>query len=342
MALQQYKWAFSILILLFEMAPFLEQPLLAQECAACIPSELSQDVSSTLEKPRTDMRASNDAWVIHQRVDEVTVLFTVTTGQKYVDDLTQNEIRITDGGKPPARISMFGHQSDLPLRLGLLVDTSDSVNYRFNFEKDAASQFLRKIVRPGTDKAFLEAFALESNIVQDYTDQADALAQGISLLNAGGATAMYDAIVYGCEKLSNVAEREPAARILVVLSDGDDNSSQDTLHQAIAVAQRRQVTVYTVSVNGGGFLGSGDRNLKELALQTGGRMFFPKDAKTIVEAFSAIEQEMRSRYAISYQPSDVTFDGRFRRIEIAVVGMRKKLHVHARKGYNTPLSPQAR
>jgi Ca-activated chloride channel family protein len=278
-----------------------------------------------------------DPWTIRKRVDEVTVFFTATKGHKYVDDLTEQDVTVKDDNKPVTKIAAFGHQSDLPLRLGLLVDTSNSVHYRFSFEQEASTRFLQKIVRRETDLAFVMGFSDHVVLTQDYTGDAERLAHGVSALHSDGATSLFDAVRIACRKLTNGNESQ-AARILVILSDGEDNSSKSTLQEAIAYAQRGEVTIYTISTNNSSYLRPGDKILKNLALQSGGQMFAPSSSKEMVRAFSAIEQEMRSRYALAYQPSDLVADGRFRRIEIIAQRLRKKFHVHARKGYYAPVA----
>ena len=299
-----------------------EQRSWAQDCITCTTSALREE--------------DTEPWIIRQRVDEVTVFFTVTRGQTYVSELAREDITITDDGKPPERTLAFGHQSDLPLRLGVLIDTSDSVEDRFDFEKEAASKFLRTIIRPEKDEAFVMGFSVGSSLVQDYTDDPDEMAESIAALNAGGATAIFDAIRSSSEKLADTNDGEPAARILVLLSDGDDNSSWSTLRQAIEIAQRREVTIYTISTKRSDPLMRESRVLERLASETGGRVFFPKDAGATAKAFVSIEQEMRSRFAVSYQPRDLLLDGRFRHITINARRAGKKLRVYARRGYYTP------
>jgi Ca-activated chloride channel family protein len=219
----------------------------------------------------------------------------------------------------------------------LLVDTSNSVHYRFSFEQEASTRFLQKIVRRETDLAFVMGFSEHVVLTQDYTGDAERLAHGVSALHSDGATSLFDAVRIACRKLTNGNESQ-AARILVIVSDGEDNSSKSTLQEAIAYAQRGEVTIYSISTNNSSYLRPGDKILKNLALQSGGQMFAPSSPKEMVRAFSAIEQEMRSRYALAYQPSNLVADGRFRRIEIIAQRLRKKFHVHARKGYYAPVA----
>jgi VWFA-related protein len=174
---------------------------------------------------------SSDPWTVQKRVDEVTVFFTATDGHRFVQDLTQENIRVMDDHKPVGRISAFGHQRDLPQRLGLVVDTSSSVNPHFRFEQQASIQFVRQIVRRGLDQAFVLGFADHANVTQDYSDDPEQLAAGVAALHNGGGTALFDAIYSACEKLTTAKASEPEARILIVLSDGDDNTSRTTLSE---------------------------------------------------------------------------------------------------------------
>lgn len=279
--------------------------------------------------------------IIRKRVDEVVAFFTVTKGRKYVDNLRESDINIVDDGKPPARISDFGHQSDLPLRLGVLVDTSDSVRHRFKFEKDATSHFLRQILRSQTDEVFLSGFAQHSNLVQDYTDNPERVDQGFSLLSFGGNTAIYDAVRIACRKLAQQSDAM-STRILVLLSDGDDNLSESTMTQAIESAQRADVSIYAISTNGSSHKTTGDEVLHLLAIETGGKAFFPRDPDHFVNSFRSIRQELRSRYMVAYRPDGFVFDGRFRRIQIFAKRLAEEFRVHTRFGYYAPLIRDSR
>lgn len=330
------EYAIACILIVICTLTLLNLPAWSQACHDCQATQLpSPFMGNAVLAPDTfgNPGPSNDPWVIRKHVDEVNVFFTVTKGHKYIDDLQPNEVTVTDDRQPPARISYFGHQSDLPLRLSLVVDTSNSVHSRFEFEKDAASRFLRQIVRPQTDQAFVLGFSDKARLAQDYASEPEVLHRGIATLNSGGGTALFDAVQLACAKLANHPEDRPTARVLVLLSDGDDNASKSTLQQAIEDAQRKEVTIYSISTNNSGYQRPGDEVLRQLAVETGGDMFFPNNAKDTVKAFSAIEQEMRSRYALFYQPNDLSEDGRYHRIQIIVQRLRKKFRVHARKGY---------
>jgi VWFA-related protein len=274
-------------------------------------------------------------------VNEVTIFLTATDRHGFVQDLTQENIRVTDAGKPVAKINAFRHQRDLTLWLGLLVDTSGSVNPRFRFEQQAAIQFLHTIVRRNLDHAFVLGFSDRANVTQDFSDDPVLLTTGVTALHNGGGTALFDAIHEACDKLSTAAaDEQPIARVLIILSDGDDNASRTTLTQALGMAQVRDVTLYTINTRidslytrDSNATANGDAILKRLAEQSGGRFFSRMTAGGVAKAFSAIEDEMRNRYALFYEPSNLIEDGRFRRVHIAAEKSGQRLRVHARKGY---------
>jgi Ca-activated chloride channel family protein len=283
-----------------------------------------------------DIDADQPILTIKKRVDEVNVLFIATDRHgKFVRNLNQNDFSILDDHKPVENILNFRRETDLPIEMGLLIDVSGSVQGRFGFEKEAATGFLAHIVRPGYDRAFVVAFNKDSHITQDFTDQAPLLAAGVKKMTNGGGTALYDAIYEACkEKLLREHSEHPIRKAIVVLSDGEDNQSEHTRAQAIEMAQRAEVLIYAISTDDSGLILRGDKVLEELASATGGRAFFPYKMKDITHSFAAIEEELRSQYAVSYKPSDFDADGRYHSIEITA--LKKDLQVRARRGYYAP------
>jgi Ca-activated chloride channel homolog len=273
---------------------------------------------------------------IKKRVNEVNVLFIATDRHgKFVRNLNQADFTISDDHKPVESILNFRRETDLPIELGLLIDVSGSVQGRFGFEKDAATGFLQHIIRPGFDRAFVVGFNKESRLTQDFTDKAPLLASGVDRLSNGGGTALYDAIYKACkEKLLREHSDHPIRKAIVVLSDGEDNQSEYTRAQAIEMAQRAEVLIYAISTDDSGLILRGDKVLEDLASATGGRAFFPYKMKDITHSFAAIEDELRSQYAVVYKPSDFDTDGRYRSIEITA--LKKDLQVRARRGYYAP------
>ena len=322
-----------------------------QDAETCLDCAINKNVGGRSLGPKADLTdgthasliTSPDFWTVRKRVNEVTVFFTAKSGHKLVPRLSKEDIRVTDDNKPIARISAFGYQRDLPLRLGLLVDTSNSVKRDFHFEQKASIQFLRQIVRRDLDRAFVIGFADQVDVIQDYSDDPEQLAAGVMALRNGGGTALFDAIDAACDKFIAKEDSEPTARILIVLSDGDDNSSKASLSLAIEKAQMRDVTIYSMNtkpeeIEMGGTLPPGYVALKQLAEETGGRAFSEKGNSELKKAFSTIEEEMRNRYALSYQPRDLEEDGRFHRIQIAAEKSGRRLRVHARNGYYARLA----
>jgi Ca-activated chloride channel family protein len=272
---------------------------------------------------------------IRHVVNEVRVVFTVTDRHgRYIKDLKGNDFRVIDDQKP-AELRSFRSETDLPLQVGLLVDASNSVRDRFKFEQDAAIEFLNSIIRPGYDKAFVVGFDATPEVTQDFTDSTESLSTGVRMLRAGGGTAMYDALYFACrDKLLKQEQTGPVRRAIILLSDGEDNLSHVTREEAIEMAARAEVIVYTISTNISGMKGNGDKVLERIAEATGGRAFFPFQMREMSDAFLSIQEELRSQYAIGYRPANFATDGRYRTIEI--LAQDKGLKVRTRKGYYAP------
>jgi Ca-activated chloride channel homolog len=278
----------------------------------------------------------NSVLTIKKRVDEVNVLFIATDRHgKFVRNLNQTDFAILDDHKPPQSIENFRRETDLPLELGLLVDTSGSIHSRFDFEQQAAVDFLQHTLRRNFDRAFVMGFNSHSQVTQDFTDNVSLLSTGVQRLRDGGGTALYDAIYRACrDKLIKDKSDHPVRHAIIVISDGEDNQSEFSKAQAIEMAQRAEVIIYAISTDDSGLILRGDKALQQLADATGGRAFFPFKEKDIKNSFSAIEDELRSQYVVSYRPADFDADGRYRSIEITA--LKKDLQVRARKGYFAP------
>jgi Ca-activated chloride channel homolog len=303
-------------------------PSAAQSAKANAPSTPSAGASASAGDAPDD-----DSITIRKRVDEVNVVFTVTDKREhFVKDLTQNDFHVLDDNKPAA-VQYFSRQTNLPLRVGLLIDASNSVRDRFKFEQESAIEFLNQIIRPKYDKAFVIGFDTTPEVTQDFTDNAELLSHGVRMLRPGGGTAMYDAIYYACRDKLMKEDRGVTAtrRAIILLSDGEDNQSRVSREEAIEMAQRAEVIIYTISTNTSGLKLRGDKVLERFADETGGKAFFPFKIEDVANAFTEISDELRSQYAISYKPADFTADGKYHSIQI--VAENKKYHVRARKGY---------
>jgi len=270
------------------------------------------------------------------RVDLVNVLFTVTDKKnRLVLDLTKDDIQVMED-KKAQNIRHFSRESDLPLRIGILIDTSNSVRDRLRFEQEAAIDFLSATLRPGKDQAFVVAFDVEPQMLQDYTDDLERLSKAIRSLQAGGGTGLYDAIYFSArEKMLFFPPPEPyLRRVMIVVSDGEDNQSEHTREEALAMAQRGEVTIFAISTNRSGLTQRGDKVLKRLAEETGGRSFFPFSSGDLAGDFQEISRELRSQYSLAYVSSNTAHDGTFRAITIQP--REKDMRVRAKSGYFAP------
>jgi Ca-activated chloride channel family protein len=322
------RWSFRLAGLLLMAAGI---PLWGQSHYANAGAALAVPPSST-PSPSDDQTVLT----IKKSVNEVNVFFIATDRHgKFVRNLNQSDFSILDDNKPPQSIVDFRRETDLPIELGLLVDTSGSVRTRFDFEQQSAVSFLEQTLRPNFDKAFIMGFSSHSTVTQDFTDSVKLLQAGVQTLHNGGGTAIYDAIYRACrDKLGKVNSSRPVRRAIIVISDGEDNQSEVSRAQAIEMAQRSQVIIYAISTDDSGLILRGDKSLQQLADATGGRAFFPYNNKDIAHSFAAIEDELRSQYIVSYRPADFVSDGRYRSIEITAV--KKDLQVRARRGYYAP------
>ncbi|MBI3477644.1 MAG: VWA domain-containing protein [Acidobacteria bacterium] len=269
-------------------------------------------------------------------VNEVRAIFTVTDKHgRYIKDLKQNDFRVLDDHKPAVRVNSFRSETDLPLQVGLVIDASNSIRDRFKFEQEAAIEFLNSIIRPRFDVAATIGFDSTPDVTQDFTDNTELLSRGVRSLKAGGGTAMYDALYATCrDHLMKQPQTGPVRRAIILLSDGDDNSSHVTREESIEMAQRAEVIVYTISTNITGSKTKSDKVLERIAEATGGRAFFPFQIRDVSDAFASIQDELRSQYAMTYRPADFVADGHFRTIEI--LAQQKAFHVRTRKGYYAP------
>lgn len=285
------------------------------------------------QQPKTAPEPATSQTKISVISNLVNVMFTVTDKKSHmVMNLDRDDVQVFEDNKPQA-VSFFSRQTDLPLRIGILIDTSNSIRERLHFEQEAAIDFLESTLRPDKDKAYVVAFDVETQMVQDYTDDMDKLASAIRGLEAGGGTGLYDAIYSSSrEKMLIFPPPEPyLRRVMIVVSDGIDNQSQHDRDEALGMAERGEVTIYAISTNRTGSALRGDKVLKYFADKTGGRSFFPFEAKDLGDDFQEISRELRTQYSLGYVPSNGAKDGTFRTIKIVAKG--KDLFVRAKPGY---------
>ncbi len=299
------------------------------------PLGLSAQILNPTEMMGKSMLASSMGDSLVVNVDLVNVIFTLTDRKgRFVTNLDQSQLKIFEDNRQQ-NITNFARETDLPLSIGILIDTSSSIRDKFHFEQEAAIDFLGRTLRTGKDKAFFLSFDSAIEMVQDFTDNPQVLAKAIQEARPGGGTKLYDAIYLVCqEKLRQQSGR----KIIILISDGDDNLSIQTLASTMEMAQKSDVVIYAISTNSEGFSAQAsprnDRILKRLAEETGGRCFFPFKAEDLSVSVQNIGTELRSQYSLAYRSSNPVRDGSFRTIRIEPE--HKQLKVKARRGYYAP------
>ena len=270
-------------------------------------------------------------------VNEVYLIFTVTDSKgHFIKDLQLSDFALLDDQKAPAQVFSFQQQTNLPLRVGLLIDTSTSIRRRFEFEQQAATEFVLDTIHPRSDRAFVMGFDVAPDLKQDWTNDLDLLESGINALRPGGGTALYDAVYTACrDKLADSARgQEPTRKALVLVSDGNDNQSRVYLDEAIKMCQRAETIVYAISTNTSPSREKGDDVLKRISDATGGITFTPERLEDIANGFHVIGDELRSQYALAYRPADFKADGSFRPIYLFC--NQRRYTVRVSKGYFAP------
>ena len=307
-------------------------------CAECGTTAVVESAAGTTSRSGMKKAGPDSAGVkFHAVVDEVAIFFAATDHGRSATNLTASDIEVRDDDRPPHAILGFRNESELPLRMGLIIDTSNSVTDRFSFEQEAATKFLQTVLTGKDDLAFVVGVNNSVLLVQDFGGDQGLIARAIYQLAPGGGTALWDAVAFGAEKLASHAELQPVARVLVVISDGEENMSGITLKEAIASAQRGEVAVYTVSTRD--FTDEdpsaelGDRALRTLSELTGGAEFAPGSIRRLKRSLGDLQQVIRGRYLVSYKPDSFQRDGRYRAIDIKAEKDGHKLKVYARKGY---------
>ena len=296
-------------------------------------SSAQQTAPTTLQEHEEGPREQTGTIKIN--VNEVDLIFTVTGKDgHFVAGLQQQNFGLLDDGRPPVRVRRFVQQTNLPLRVGIMLDTSSSIRQRFEFEQQAATDFLLQVLHPA-DRAFVEGFDVQLNLAQDFTNRVDMLDTGIRRLRPGGGTALFDSLYRTCKDQMLTLQQDTAVRKAIVLvSDGDDDYSRVLETEAIKMCQRAETIVYTISTNVGPSRDKGDDVLQRIADATGGQTFYPKRIDDVAVGFHNIEEELRSQYLLVYEPAEFKHDGSFRTIYLHSIDTRYS--VRAKKGYFAP------
>ena len=285
--------------------------------------------------PNTDQPITT----IQIQANEVNLIFTVTDKKgRFITGLQQQNFGLLDNRLPPLAVLRFTQQTNLPLRVGIMLDTSSSIRQRFQFEQDSAVEFLLQVLHRN-DRAFVEGFDIQTDLSQDFSNNVDLLNQGIRKLRPGGGTALFDALYKTCrDQMLTLQDQGAVRRALILVSDGDDNYSRAEESDSIKMCQRAQTIVYTISTNISPSKDKGDDVLKQISEATGGQAFYPTKLEDVATGFRNIEEELRSQYSLVYRPADLIADGSFRTIYFQANDSR--YHVRAQKGYFAPRPPQ--
>lgn len=280
--------------------------------------------------------AATNSGVFRKEVNEVNLTLTVTDRKgRFVTGLTQENFSILDNSEPPASVHRFQSLTDLPLRLCVLIDSSSSVSRYVKFQQEVAIGFLQRIVRPGTDEACVVKFTNKPVVTQDFTDDAGKLETGVRAAKPDGATAVWDAVRFTSDWIARAASPGRVRRVVVLVTDGDDNNSAIGVNDAIEAALRDEVAVEVVNTVDT----PGRPLLLQLAEATGGLFLDGHNAKKIATAMVDIEQSLRSEYFVAYQPAGTLSPGRFRKIQVKTRGRGGR--VAYRSGYFVPKNEAA-
>ena len=274
---------------------------------------------------------------IRKRVEEVNVVFTVTDAAgHFVGNVLLSDLDVLDEQRPPERVVYFQQQSELPLRLALLIDQSSSMTEDFAYEKTAAISFLQTVLRPNIDEAFVVGFAQRVIQYQDFTSDMGALTRAVGEMRPAGDTRLYDALRFASAKLRTAPGPTLIRRAIVILTDGQDTLSRTIMYDAIQSAQLAESTVFALSLNRlkHNQYTKGQAALDLITGPTGGEVLSAATQSEMTEAFARVKEALRSQYVIGYKPAALRADGAFHNIRI--VPHDKTLRVHCRRGYFAP------
>ena len=271
-----------------------------------------------------------------------------------VSDLKKEDFKIYEDGQEQ-KVAYFAREADMPVTLGMMMDTSGSMDRILGAEQDAAVQFLRNVMRP-KDEAMVMSFDLDVDLLADFTEDVSVLSRAIrrtEINTAGGlgpvtpgtipnynvgGTHLYDAIYLAChDQLATEAGR----KAVIIMTDAEDEGSQLSLQQGIEAAQRADAVIHVLLMaDVGAFFGQGidyegGSVAKKMTEETGGRVIDVHNDKTLQKAFTEISEELRSQYVLGYYPTNNKHDGSFRKIKVDVT--RSDTKVLARKGYYAPV-----
>jgi Ca-activated chloride channel family protein len=275
---------------------------------------------------------------------EVRLPVTVTNKKELISGLQRGDFAVFEDGVQQEVTFFTSDAKNPPVFVGVLMDTSPSTAGKLQFSREAAKNFIFTVTRLRKDKAAFMTFDHQITLQQDFTDKLDMLDRAVDKVRkTGSQTAMYDAVwQFSDEKLRGV----PGRRVIVIITDGEDTFSRAVLKDAIDIAQRTETTIFAISTKAG-FLGSvpgveagtvkdkGDKDLTQLAEQTGGEAFFTGDMTELERSYTRISKDLQGQYIITYRPSNQNYDGRDRKIEVRFANkdLEKKYKIRTKTSY---------
>jgi VWFA-related protein len=281
----------------------------------------------------TVAKALPAGYTIRRTVPEVHLQFTVSDERgRPLTGLSRDDFRVFDDCLPVSKIRDFSRLDDLPLDIGIMLDVSDSVKRTVATQRHAIQFIFSHLFHPETDRAFLATFSQDARIWQEQTNNRDALERALEKIQQQGwATYLYDSLrKISMLQFQSEQESYTAQRILLLISDGEDTGSLHSLRDAISAAQSHEIQIYALAVHPPQQSSRGDRILKALAESTGGEFYVLSKEKEFSSVFSAMEQQMRTQYLLSFQPIEPK--NGFHSVEIQMA-IGPKFHVHAKQGY---------
>lgn len=276
--------------------------------------------------------------------DEVSLTFHAADAHGLsINDLKLEELRLLDNGKPPRRILAFQSLQDLPIRAGILIDTSQSMAEHLPGDRATSIKYAQQLFRQQTDQAFVMDFDFLSSITQPWTSDTNALIAAIRygrVIAGGGSrlggTAMFTAIYQACLNQFGRINNTASANFILLFSDGEDNASRASLKQAIDMCRRTNTAIYAFRAESNSSLFSaGPKTVADLASESGGRVFFDDDSEAkINDDLHIIEADLRNQYRLVYKPAELKPDGSFHRIEVKAPERVDSITI--RSGYYAP------
>ncbi len=280
--------------------------------------------------------------IINIRRVRLPITVTDKKGQ-FVSGLSANDFLIMEDKVPQQIESFTGEENNnIPLYVGVLMDTSPSTAGKLKFEQESAMNFIQTVVKPRKDRVLFATFDDQVTLRQDFTDRLELLDRAVfAVKKTGEKTALYDAIWQFCDEKMRSAQ---GRRALVIITDGVDTYSRALIGDAIDIAQRTETTLFAIStkaglssavpgVESGQVKDKADRDLDRLCDETGGAAFFTGDMLALERAFTKVARELRTQYLITYRPTNDRYDGSDRRIEVKLTKGHENLKLRTKKGY---------